>query len=79
VHTRNSGQAGHPPHLELKLTETFLMQDSKATALVLNALKQLGVQLALDDFGTGYSSLSETFANLLDRGVAVGRISERSA
>jgi diguanylate cyclase (GGDEF)-like protein/PAS domain S-box-containing protein len=48
----------HPRHLELELTETFLMQDSKATALVLNALKQLGVQLALDDFGTGYSSLS---------------------
>jgi diguanylate cyclase (GGDEF)-like protein/PAS domain S-box-containing protein len=47
-----------PRRLELELTETFLMQDAKATALVLNALKELGVQLALDDFGTGYSSLS---------------------
>jgi EAL domain-containing protein (putative c-di-GMP-specific phosphodiesterase class I) len=47
-----------PRHLELELTETFLMQDSKATALVLNALKDLGVQISLDDFGTGYSSLS---------------------
>ncbi|HEU4779889.1 MAG TPA: EAL domain-containing protein [Steroidobacteraceae bacterium] len=45
-------------HLELELTETFLMQDSASTALVLNALKEVGVQLALDDFGTGYSSLS---------------------
>ncbi|HYJ41129.1 MAG TPA: EAL domain-containing protein [Steroidobacteraceae bacterium] len=45
-------------HLELELTETFLMQDSATTALVLKALKDLGVQLALDDFGTGYSSLS---------------------
>jgi EAL domain-containing protein (putative c-di-GMP-specific phosphodiesterase class I) len=45
-------------HLELELTETFLMQDSKPTAVVLGALKELGVQLALDDFGTGYSSLS---------------------
>src|ERR1700733_8684582 len=47
-----------PGHLELELTETFLMQDSTPTALVLGALKELGVQLALDDFGTGYSSLS---------------------
>lgn len=44
--------------LELELTETFLMQDSKSTALVLQALKELGLKLALDDFGTGYSSLS---------------------
>jgi len=47
-----------PRCLELELTETFLMQDSKATGLVLDALKELGVQIALDDFGTGYSSLS---------------------
>ena len=45
-------------HLELELTETFLMQDSKSTAVVLRALKELGLKLALDDFGTGYSSLS---------------------
>ena len=47
-----------PRYLELELTETFLMQDSKATVAVLQALKGMGVQLALDDFGTGYSSLS---------------------
>ena len=47
-----------PRYLELELTETFLMQDSKSTAAVLQALKGMGVQLALDDFGTGYSSLS---------------------
>jgi diguanylate cyclase (GGDEF)-like protein/PAS domain S-box-containing protein len=47
------------PHLlELELTETFLMQDSSSTAMVLRSLKDLGVRLALDDFGTGYSSLS---------------------
>ena len=44
--------------LELELTETFLMDDSSATAVVLRALKDVGVHLALDDFGTGYSSLS---------------------
>jgi diguanylate cyclase (GGDEF)-like protein/PAS domain S-box-containing protein len=47
-----------PRHLTLELTETFLMQDSQATSLVLKSLRSLGVQLALDDFGTGYSSLS---------------------
>jgi diguanylate cyclase (GGDEF)-like protein/PAS domain S-box-containing protein len=48
----------NPRYLELELTETFLMQDSSATAVVLESLKDMGVQLALDDFGTGYSSLS---------------------
>jgi diguanylate cyclase (GGDEF)-like protein/PAS domain S-box-containing protein len=51
--------SGLAPHLlELELTETFLMQDSSSTAVVLRSLKDLGVRLALDDFGTGYSSLS---------------------
>jgi diguanylate cyclase (GGDEF)-like protein/PAS domain S-box-containing protein len=47
-----------PRYLELELTETFLMQDTQSTAVVLEALKDMGVQIALDDFGTGYSSLS---------------------
>ena len=47
-----------PRILELELTETILMEDSQSTAVVLRALKDLGVSLALDDFGTGYSSLS---------------------
>jgi diguanylate cyclase (GGDEF)-like protein/PAS domain S-box-containing protein len=45
-------------HLELELTETFLMPGSASTAAVLNSLNALGIQIALDDFGTGYSSLS---------------------
>jgi diguanylate cyclase (GGDEF)-like protein/PAS domain S-box-containing protein len=59
-HVRNIlAKTGLAPHLlELELTETFLMQDSSSTAVVLRSLKDLGVRLALDDFGTGYSSLS---------------------
>ena len=44
--------------LELELTESFLVQDSKMIAAVLQEVRQMGVRLALDDFGTGYSSLS---------------------
>jgi diguanylate cyclase (GGDEF)-like protein/PAS domain S-box-containing protein len=52
-------ETGLEPHyLELELTETFLLQDSRSTADVLKELKDIGVLLALDDFGTGYSSLS---------------------
>jgi diguanylate cyclase len=47
-----------PIHLELELTETFLMQDATTTSAVLRAINELGVRLALDDFGTGYWSLS---------------------
>jgi diguanylate cyclase len=45
-------------YLELELTETYLMEDSLGTSIVLHALKAMGVQVALDDFGTGYSSLT---------------------
>jgi diguanylate cyclase (GGDEF)-like protein/PAS domain S-box-containing protein len=48
----------NPRSLELELTETFLLQDSVSTEVVLRELKLLGVRLALDDFGTGFSSFS---------------------
>src|ERR1700733_1150132 len=47
-----------PHYLELELTETGLMEDSRSVVDVLKELKDIGVLLALDDFGTGYSSLS---------------------
>ncbi len=47
-----------PEHVTLEITETAFIQDSERAEIVLDELKELGLQLALDDFGTGYSSLS---------------------
>lgn len=45
-------------HLELEITESLLLYDSKDQLDLLNTLNEMGISLALDDFGTGYSSLS---------------------
>lgn len=47
-----------PDGLTLELTESILMKDTTAARTVLQALRDIGVEIALDDFGTGYSSLS---------------------
>ena len=44
--------------LEVELTESILMEDSRYAIDVLKKLKHRGIHLAIDDFGTGYSSLS---------------------
>lgn len=47
-----------PPELiELELTESFLVDDIKKAANIIEQLKRIGVRIALDDFGTGFSSL----------------------
>jgi diguanylate cyclase (GGDEF)-like protein/PAS domain S-box-containing protein len=47
-----------PKFLELEITETFIMENIEESILILQNLKNIGVQLSIDDFGTGYSSLS---------------------
>lgn len=45
-------------HLELEITESMLIGDTKKIELQLQRLKKMGITIVLDDFGTGYSSLS---------------------
>jgi diguanylate cyclase (GGDEF)-like protein len=47
-----------PDRLELEITETVLLEDSKKTMQALHQLRSMGVRVSMDDFGTGYSSLS---------------------
>jgi diguanylate cyclase (GGDEF)-like protein len=44
--------------LEVEITETLLLGDSKPILAELQKLKAMGVAIVMDDFGTGYSSLS---------------------
>jgi diguanylate cyclase (GGDEF)-like protein/PAS domain S-box-containing protein len=45
-------------YLELEITESMLIGDTKLIQLKLERLKKKNIKIALDDFGTGYSSLS---------------------
>ena len=47
-----------PERVKLEITEGIVLENTDAVALVLHALRRIGVQLGLDDFGMGYSALS---------------------
>ncbi|MFT6387221.1 MAG: diguanylate cyclase (GGDEF)-like protein/PAS domain S-box-containing protein [Cellvibrionaceae bacterium] len=47
-----------PSQIHLEITESIIMDNSKAAVAQLNKIKTLGVHICMDDFGTGYSSLS---------------------
>jgi Amt family ammonium transporter len=47
----------NPELLKLEITESLIMQDTRAAIEFFETLRSRGVRLAIDDFGTGYSSL----------------------
>lgn len=51
---RETGLAAE--YLELEITESMMMDASRASSILHNLVKS-GVRISLDDFGTGYSSL----------------------
>ena len=56
---RALARSGLPPErLELEVTESVFIRDSRQAIAELRELQRKGIHLALDDFGTGYSSLS---------------------
>ena len=47
----------NPDHLEIELTESSIMDDTKTITALLGRIHQLGIRISIDDFGTGFSSL----------------------
>ncbi len=47
-----------PMFLDIEITESVLMDNSKNWINLLNKIKDMGIDISIDDFGTGYSSLS---------------------
>ena len=45
-------------HIEIELTERYIMEYSTEKLTILDDLRTLGCRISIDDFGTGYSSMS---------------------
>lgn len=45
-------------HIEIELTERYIMEYSIEKLTILDDLRTLGCHISIDDFGTGYSSMS---------------------
>jgi EAL domain-containing protein (putative c-di-GMP-specific phosphodiesterase class I) len=60
-------QKGFPPScLELEITESVAMRDSKIINDQISRLRAKGVRFSIDDFGTGYSNLATLARSPLD-------------
>jgi EAL domain-containing protein (putative c-di-GMP-specific phosphodiesterase class I) len=47
-----------PSRLKLEITESVFFEYRQTAIEMLNALRDMGIELNVDDFGTGYSNLS---------------------
>jgi EAL domain-containing protein (putative c-di-GMP-specific phosphodiesterase class I) len=47
-----------PGALQLEITESAIMADTRRAAKVAGELRSMGIRIALDDFGTGFSSFA---------------------
>jgi EAL domain-containing protein (putative c-di-GMP-specific phosphodiesterase class I) len=47
-----------PFFLEVEITETSLLENSRETGRILGDLQKLGISITLDDFGSGYASIA---------------------
>jgi EAL domain-containing protein (putative c-di-GMP-specific phosphodiesterase class I) len=47
-----------PGQVTCEITESAVMEDTRATQRVVEQFLALGIRLSIDDFGTGYSSLA---------------------
>jgi EAL domain-containing protein (putative c-di-GMP-specific phosphodiesterase class I) len=47
-----------PETVKLEITESTIMDNVESISVVLDELRNVGLQIAMDDFGTGHSSLS---------------------
>lgn len=56
-----------PKYVELEITESVVIKETKYVVDTLNRLKKIGVSIAIDDFGTEYSSLSRLKSLPIDR------------
>jgi len=52
----NTGLFGQS--LSIEVTEGVLVSSFDKTSIILNKLKEIGINVAIDDFGTGYSSMA---------------------
>ncbi len=47
-----------PSHVEIEITERFIMEDSSDNIAIIEKFREIGCKISIDDFGTGYSSMS---------------------